>query len=234
MCVRAGTIHRIDASTGDPPRTRRLATCRRQLDALSPDTGATFEWAFRWLTSHEPPPSPPVLIHGDYQLGNLLVDGTDLTGVLDWEWVRIGEANEDLAWFCLRAWRFGAPASLGAGGLGSIESFLAVYREASGATADAEIDLAGFHWWRVMAALLWGMTVLDQAQQWSSEKAKWSQEKVPSMQLAIMGRQVCEAEWDLLSLLDGEPISDLGRPPQSPSGAPAGFTSSRAWKDLLG
>jgi hypothetical protein len=32
------------------------------------------------------------------------------------------------------------------------------------------------------------MTLLDQAQQWSSENAK-SQEKVPSMQLAITGRQ---------------------------------------------
>ena len=34
---------------------------------------------------------------------------------------------EDLAWFCIRAWRFGAPRELGAGGLGSIEDFLAAY-----------------------------------------------------------------------------------------------------------
>ena len=44
-----------------------------------------------------------------------------LAAVLDWELTHIGEIYEDLAWFCIRAWRFGAPEAFGAGGLGSVE-----------------------------------------------------------------------------------------------------------------
>ena len=80
-----------------PPRPLRLSNCRKQLDAPGIST-ATFEWAYRWLIAHQPPESPPVLVHGDYRMGNLLVDGCDLTAVLDWEWVHVGEASEDLAW----------------------------------------------------------------------------------------------------------------------------------------
>lgn len=50
-------------------------------------------------------PSPaavaqPVLVHGDYGPNNLLVDpgSMTVTAVLDWEFVHVGEAVEDLAW----------------------------------------------------------------------------------------------------------------------------------------
>ena len=69
------------------------------------DTTATFEWAFRWLDAHRPAPSPPRLVHGDFRMGNLIVDETGLAAVLDWELVHIGEVYEDLAWFCIRARR---------------------------------------------------------------------------------------------------------------------------------
>ena len=82
---------------------------RDRLDIMG-DTTATFEWAFRWLAANRPAPSPPRLVHGDFRMGNLIVDGSDLAAVLDWELVHVGEAYEDLAWFCIRAWRFGAPA----------------------------------------------------------------------------------------------------------------------------
>ena len=51
-----------------------------------------------------------MLVHGDFRMGNLIVDDDGLAAVLDWELVHIGEVYEDLAWFCIRAWRFGAPA----------------------------------------------------------------------------------------------------------------------------
>jgi hypothetical protein len=63
-------------------------------------------------------------------MGNLIVDGSALAAVLDWELVHIGDIHEDLAWFCIRAWRFGAPASLAAGGLGSIPDFITAYEQA--------------------------------------------------------------------------------------------------------
>lgn len=191
QCAQAvAAIHRADA--GDPGLTREdpIGEWRERLDGMG-DTTATFEWAFRWLTAHQPPVSPTVLVHGDYRMGNLIVDGSDLAAVLDWELVHVGAAYEDLAWFCVRAWRFGAPASHGAGGLGSIESFLRSYEEASATT----VDRVGFHWWLVLATLRWGVICRYQAERHLSGQTR-------SVELATIGRRVCENEWDLLELLE--------------------------------
>jgi aminoglycoside phosphotransferase (APT) family kinase protein len=154
------------------------------------DTTATFEWAFRWLAAHRPAPSPSRLVHGDYRMGNLIVAGSELAAVLDWELVHIGEVYEDLAWFCIRAWRFGAPADRAAGGLGNVEDFLCAYEEAGGAT----VDRVAFHWWLVLATLRWGVICRYQAERHLSGQTR-------SVELAAIGRRVCETEWDLLTLL---------------------------------
>jgi aminoglycoside phosphotransferase (APT) family kinase protein len=132
-----------------------------------------------------------VLVHGDYRMGNLIVDGSTLAAVLDWELVQNGEIYEDLAWFCIRAWRFGAPAHRAAGGLGSIEDFLHAYEQAGGTT----VDRGAFHWWLVLATLRWGVICRYQAERHLSGQTR-------SVELAAIGRRVCETEWDLLSLLD--------------------------------
>jgi aminoglycoside phosphotransferase (APT) family kinase protein len=192
QCAQAlAAIHRADADDPGLAREDQLAAWRERLDAMG-DTTATFEWGFRWLAAHRTPPSPPVLVHGDYRMGNLIVDGSDLAAVLDWELVHVGEAYEDLAWFCIRAWRFGAPASRGAGGLGSIESFLQAYEEAS----ETAVDRVAFHWWLVLATLRWGVICRHQAERHLSGQVR-------SVELATIGRRVCETEWDLLDLLDG-------------------------------
>ena len=156
------------------------------------DTTATFEWAFRWLAANRPPPTPPRLVHGDFRMGNLIVDESGLAAVLDWELVHIGEVYEDLAWFCIRAWRFGAPEALGAGGLGSVESFLSAYEEAAG----VDLDRDAFRWWLTVATLRWGVICRFQAERHLSGQT-------PSVELAAIGRRVSETEWDVLDLLEG-------------------------------
>ena len=153
------------------PSRIRLAEWREQLDTMG-DTTATFEWAFRWLAANRPAPSPPRLVHGDFRMGNLIVDGSGLAAVLDWELVHVGEVYEDLAWFCIRAWRFGAPLDLAAGGLGSIEDFLHGYEKAAGAT----VDRTAFHWWLVLATLRWGVICRYQAERHSerTDSARWN------------------------------------------------------------
>jgi aminoglycoside phosphotransferase (APT) family kinase protein len=191
QCAQAlAAIHRADADDSGLTQEDQLVEWRERLDAMG-DTTATFEWGFRWLAARRPQPSAAVLVHGDYRMGNLIVDGSDLAAVLDWELVHVGEAYEDLAWFCIRAWRFGAPAGLGAGGLGSIESFLIAYEEASGTT----VDRVAFHWWLVLATLRWGIICRHQAERHLSGQVR-------SVELAAIGRRVCETEWDLLDLLD--------------------------------
>jgi len=191
QCAQAlAAIHRADAHAPGLTYEDQLVEWRQRLDAMG-DTTATFEWGFRWLAAHRPEQSPTVLVHGDFRMGNLIVDGSDLAAVLDWELVHVGHAYEDLAWFCIRAWRFGAPASQGAGGLGSIDNFLVAYEQASATT----VDRVAFHWWLVLATLRWGVICRFQAERHLSGQAR-------SVELAAIGRRVCETEWDLLDLLE--------------------------------
>ncbi|HXY64777.1 MAG TPA: phosphotransferase family protein [Mycobacterium sp.] len=191
QCAHAlAAIHRAEPHDPELSAQDQLAEWRGRLDAIS-DTTATFEWAFRWLAAHRPAPSPSRLVHGDYRMGNLIIDGSQLAAVLDWELVHIGEVYEDLAWFCIRAWRFGAPADRAAGGLGSVEDFLAAYEQAGGAT----VDRVAFHWWLVLATLRWGVICRYQAERHLSGQTR-------SVELAAIGRRVCETEWDLLTLLN--------------------------------
>jgi aminoglycoside phosphotransferase (APT) family kinase protein len=188
------TIHRADADGIGLPATDQLEEWHGQLDEMG-DTTATFEWAFRWLAANRPPVSPTVLVHGDFRMGNLIIDTeaspARLAAVLDWELTHAGEVYEDIAWFCIRAWRFGAPRSLGAGGLGSVEDFLRAYEAASG----VDLDRAAVHWWLVLATLRWGVICRYQAERHLSGQTR-------SVELAAIGRRVCETEFDLLTLLE--------------------------------
>jgi aminoglycoside phosphotransferase (APT) family kinase protein len=191
QCAHAlAAIHRVDPAGVELRRDDQMAVWRAQLDEMG-DTTATFEWTLRWLAANRPPPSTPVLAHGDFRMGNLIIGDGNLAAVLDWELVHIGENYEDLAWFCIRAWRFGEPQSRGAGGLGGIESFLSAYERASGTA----VDRVGMRWWLIRATLSWGIICRYQAERHLSGKT-------PSVELAAIGRRVCETEWDLLDLLE--------------------------------
>lgn len=191
QCAQAlAAIHRAETSGIALSTEDQLTACRNQLDAMD-DTTATFEWAFRWLAAHRPAPVPAQLVHGDFRMGNLIIDGADLAAVLDWELVHLGDGCEDLAWFCLRAWRFGAPTARGAGGLGPVEDFLAGYERAG----RAGVDRNRFHWWLVLGTLRWGIICRYQAERHLSRQTR-------SVELATIGRRVSETEWDLLNLLE--------------------------------
>src|SRR5690606_13599974 len=127
---------------------------------------------------------------GDFRLGNLMVDQAGLAGVLDWEISKIGDPVEDLGWFCVRAWRFGSP--LPAGGMGTREALLEAYESAGGGRVDPEVP----HCWELYGTLRWGLICVMQAQVHLAGLSR-------SMELAAIGRRVCENEWDVLGLLPG-------------------------------
>ncbi len=194
QCATAlAAIHRSDPAGIGLAESDQLREWHALLERMG-DSTATFEWAFRWLAAHRPPASRNVLVHGDFRMGNLIID-TDrrparLAAVLDWELTHVGEVYEDLAWFCIRAWRFGAPEVRGAGGLGSIEDFLGHYENASGTS----LDRAVMHWWLALSTLRWGVICRYQAERHLSGQTR-------SVELAAIGRRVCETEYDLLALL---------------------------------
>ena len=183
-------IHRARSDAPELVERDEPAEWRRRLDELG-DTTATFEWAFRWLAANRPAAGPRTLVHGDFRMGNLIVEGSTLAAVLDWEAVHIGDVHEDLAWFCVRAWRFGAPAAMAAGGLGTVEAFVSAYERAGGSPVDRD----ALRWWLVLGTWKWGIICRYQAERHLSGQTR-------SVELAAIGRRVCENEWDILDLLE--------------------------------
>ncbi|WP_290685890.1 MULTISPECIES: phosphotransferase family protein [unclassified Haematobacter] len=53
-----------------------------------------------WLRAHLPPEAPAGIVHGDYQLANVLYrpDGPELAAIVDWELASIGDPLVDLGW----------------------------------------------------------------------------------------------------------------------------------------
>ena len=64
--------------------------------------------AFEWLRANLPPePEKPLLVHGDFRNGNLIIGPDGLRAVLDWEIAHLGDPIEDLGWVCVGPWVFG-------------------------------------------------------------------------------------------------------------------------------
>ncbi len=150
-----------------------------------------FELAFQWLRRHAPAEVAPVLVHGDFRNGNLIVGEQGLVAVLDWELAHLGDPMEDLGWLCVNTWRFGNPEQP-VGGFGMLEELFAAY-EAAGGRADAQ----RVFWWQVLGTLKWGIVCEAMAQTWLSGDER-------DVEKAAIGRRASEAEIDLLALLAPE------------------------------
>jgi aminoglycoside phosphotransferase (APT) family kinase protein len=184
-----GALARIQAipveAFADLPRPDPLADLRDGFDAFAQPHPA-FELAFRWLDdpARKPPVRHDTVVHGDFRMGNFIVGPDGLRAVLDWELAHVGDPLEDLGWLCAKPWRFGSP--LPAGGFGTYDDVLAAYGR--------PVDRAALHWWEVLANLRWGVICMMQAMTHVSGLMR-------SVELAAIGRRVCETEWDLLDLL---------------------------------
>ncbi|WP_073973107.1 phosphotransferase [Erythrobacter donghaensis] len=144
----------------------------------------------KWLEDNCPPEVEPVLNHGDYRMGNLLVEGSRLTGVLDWEIAHFGDRHEDLAFGCMAVWRF-ARYDRPALGLGAIEDYIAAYEAEAGVT----IDPARFRFWTIYRTVWWALGCLKMAAQWRSGADRM-------LERVVISRRTSEQELDLLLLLE--------------------------------
>ncbi|MEY2425680.1 MAG: hypothetical protein QOI61_1252 [Actinomycetota bacterium] len=145
----------------------------------------TFDLALKWLRERRPETTRRTVVHGDFRNGNLIVGPEGIRSVLDWELAHVGDPIEDLGWLCANAWRFGG--ELPVGGFGTYDDLVAGYESASGVT----VDRAALNWWEAAANLSWGVICIAQASTHRSGAVR-------SVELAAIGRRVCETEWDLL------------------------------------
>ena len=162
----------------------RYEAIYRALDAERP----ILEAAFRWLEASAPPPPPrPVLVHGDFRNGNLMIHPErGLVGVLDWELAHLGDPAEDLGWICVNSWRFGEWRKP-VGGFGDYADLLAGY--------DGEVTPERVKFWQALGSLKWGVMCLMMYQSFATGTDR-------SIERAMIGRRTSETEIDLVALME--------------------------------
>ena len=193
-------VHAMDASrpalgflarpaADESPAHTELRRYREILHTLAPEPHPVLELAIRWLARRAPAPTSLRVVHGDFRMGNVIVDGDGLRAVIDWELSHLGDLREDLGWLCVRSWRFGND-DLPAGGLCDRERFIEAYERASG----ARVDRAAVHWWEIFGNLKWAIVCIMQAQTFLRGAG--------NVELASLGRRTAEMELELLDLME--------------------------------
>ncbi len=187
-------IHATPLNGLPPLETSDAASELMRYEAVYRQSGAqrpVFEAAFRWLADRAPPLERPVLVHGDFRNGNLMISPEmGLVGVLDWELAHLGDPAEDLGWICVNSWRFGEwrrPV----GGFGDYQDLL----EGHAAAGGAPVSLERLLFWQALGSLKWGVMCLMMYASFASGADR-------SIERAMIGRRASETEIDLVLLME--------------------------------
>ncbi|MGH7056903.1 MAG: phosphotransferase family protein, partial [Acetobacteraceae bacterium] len=157
------------------PAAARIGALRAALDRLS-DPQPAIEWVLRRLERRRPRAALVTLVHGDYRIGNIMVQDGNLAGVLDWEFAGWGDPDEDVGWLCARCWRF-CRVDREAGGVAERADFYNGYEARTGRKVDAE----RIRYWEAMAAVRWAIVALEQGERNRGEEK-------PGLEAALTGR----------------------------------------------
>jgi aminoglycoside phosphotransferase (APT) family kinase protein len=167
----------------------QIAGFRDYLDA-HPTPRPVLEWGIRWLETHIPPPTDPILCHHDFRTGNYMLDGAELSGILDWEFSGWGDPYEDIGWFCSKGWRF-ARLDREAGGIADRDPLYRGYESESG----RPINPRRVFFWELLASVRWAIIALQQSDRYMIAGER-------NLDLALTGRRATECELEILMLLD--------------------------------
>ena len=220
-------IHQVDpASVPGLPRVDALSQLTGLYQAFAEPRPA-LEIGLRWLAGHRPAPAADTLVHGDFRTGNLMVGEDGLHGVLDWELAHRGDPRQDLGWLCTKAWRFGSANPVG--GFGTRADLMAGYAAGGGTPPDEETQ----RWWELYGTVRWALLCRRQAERYLSGDER-------SIELAVLGRRVCEQEYDILLALGhaapltvADPLTNLRTTPAPPHDRPGGPDLLRAVREFL-
>jgi aminoglycoside phosphotransferase (APT) family kinase protein len=162
---------------------------RVSLDEL-PEAHPAIEISLNWLEQNEPQIDSIVLVHGDFRTGNFMITKDGLQGILDYEFAHWGDRHEDIAWLCMRDWRFGK-LNKEVGGFGDRSDFYKSYS----AVANLEIEPKKVLYWEIMGNIRWAIGSAQQAERHLSGKDK-------GIELVAIGRRTAEMEWEAMRLIE--------------------------------
>jgi len=161
-------LHLADPSEvglGDLGRTeayldRQLRRWSKQWEASKTRELATMDQAFRLLTEAKPDQRYTGIVHGDYRLGNMLVDPIKgkVAAVLDWELCTLGDVMADIG-YVLNNWIQPEDETIGevtvsptrAGGFFTREELVDAYAKATGFEVVNADYYRAFQYWRLGA-----------------------------------------------------------------------------------
>ncbi len=198
------TIHTVKASDvpganlraageGEDPLLFEIAFQLTEYDRVKVNPHPLVEWGLRWARREaERLPSRDKalhVVHGDFRTGNIMYSDDGLAAILDWEGVHVGEAEEDLAWYCTKVWRFNRP-DLEAGGIALREEWFRAYEAASGRNLDRD----RLRVWEVLMNIRWAVICMMQAKE---HLDGW----LDSHEHAAIGRRAADTELEVLRLV---------------------------------
>jgi aminoglycoside phosphotransferase (APT) family kinase protein len=168
---------------------QRAAGWRAALDDLATPQPC-LEWAINWFADHAPQIERYALCHRDLRLGNFVVEGGQLVGILDLEQAAWTDPVEDLGWLCARGARHGLPER-DAGGIGSREALYDGYKD----VAQQDVDDRRVRFWEIAAAIRQGIAALECATRPAGDSEQ-------GLGAVLAGLRSIEAEYDLLTEIE--------------------------------
>jgi aminoglycoside phosphotransferase (APT) family kinase protein len=146
------------------------------------------EFGMKWAAENAPKAARHTVVHGDFRHGNFIVGDEGIRIVLDWEVGHSGDPMEDLAWVCVKTWRFGGRKPVG--GFGTREDLFAAYEKASGLSVDPK----HVRWWEAWGGVKWAAGCLRLGTRGVEEV---------NVERSAIGRRIEEPLWDYFSLIEG-------------------------------
>jgi aminoglycoside phosphotransferase (APT) family kinase protein len=143
-------LHQVDPRAiglGDEPETSIIGEVdrwTRTFDTVPDEVRTGYQACADALRASAPPAVPSVVVHGDYRLGNMLSEGTEVLAIIDWEiWSR-SDPRIDLSWFLFFTEEAGHPVVTPGidSGVPSDVELLETYENAMGVPT---ADLGWFH-----------------------------------------------------------------------------------------
>lgn len=150
------------------------------------------EFAFRWLEKNRPTNVERKILHGDFRIGNMLINTHGIKAVLDWECAHLGDPMEDLGWLCTPAWRFGN-LEKPVGGVGERQELFTAYEAAGG----EKVNVEAVRWWEIFGSLRWALLNIMQVHGHLHGGRR-------SPAFAACGRNTALIEYDLLQAIAGQ------------------------------
>jgi aminoglycoside phosphotransferase (APT) family kinase protein len=145
-------LHRVrpsDIGLADEPISTLEGEVERWVKVLAtvdPELRPRADEGAAALLAHLPDPTPPVILHGDFRLGNTLARDGEVRAIIDWEIWAEGDARVDLGWFLMFTHPSKQPTAIReAAGMPSEEELLATYEAAR------SVPIADMEWFHALS-----------------------------------------------------------------------------------